>query len=152
NPIALAIGGDARAVIPGTVGISKEVVAGLGRSIHAGQIEPPWSIFTEDGGHPSRLLGAGDGLQSGHQDHDPCNRARYFTHAYLLSLCSRRRAISLMTALLSRSASPARTQASSTSQCTLSMGRTCPWRLAWSSIRCTSLSVCRTRPSGVKSP
>src|SRR5262249_50177398 len=105
NPIAVAIGGDARAVIPGTVGISIEVVAGLGRRIHAGKIESPWSIFADDGGHPGGLLGAANYQRSGEQDHDPCNRARYFTHAclhfnaclhfthaYLLSLCLRRRA------------------------------------------------------------
>ncbi len=90
NPIAVAIARDERAVIPGTIGISKEVVAGLGRRIHAGKIESPWSIFAGDGG--CGLLGAADCLRSGQQDHDPCNRARYFTHACLLSLCLRRRA------------------------------------------------------------
>src|SRR5206468_3083707 len=90
DPIAVAIGGDDRAVIPGTVGISKEVVAGLARTIHAGQIEAPWSIFAGDRGHPSGLLGASDCLRSGDQDHDRCDRALYFTpgfsyHAYLLS-------------------------------------------------------------------
>src|SRR6266850_8387965 len=58
NPIAVAIGGDARAVIPGTVGISIEVVAGLGRRIHAVKIDSPRSIFADNGRHG--LLGATD--------------------------------------------------------------------------------------------
>src|SRR5262249_31776120 len=90
DSIAVAIGGNARAVIPGTVGISIEVVAGLGRRIDAGTIQSPRSIFAGNAGHG--LLGAADGLRRSQQDHDSYNRTRYLTHAYLLSLCLRRRA------------------------------------------------------------
>jgi hypothetical protein len=70
---------------------------------------------------------------------------------YVGTGCRPRLRTSSTTMLLSRSPSPARTQAASTSACTLSSGSCWPAAAASSSMRCTSLRVWRTRPSGAKS-
>src|SRR5512133_2156466 len=74
-------------------------------------------------------------------DHDRSNR----------QACPRRLS-SLITALLSKSPSPCRTQASKTSAWTSSSASGCRSRCAWSSMRCTSLRCWAMRPSAVISP
>src|SRR5262249_61555170 len=91
-----------------------------------------------------------EGLRS--QSRDQQGRCEQGNDPTDFHFCFPRRRTSLMTALLSRSDSPARTHASSTSACTSSRDSFCPALAAWSSIRRTSLSVCLTRPSGEKSP